>query len=60
MGAVGDSDKMLRLYGIGREFESRGGKKYNFLSFFTSFCKLFFIVLFTTYSVNVNFGDCLY
>ena len=35
---------------------------YNFLSFFlfTSFSKSFFIVLFATYSVNVNFRHYLY
>ena len=54
--------KVLRLYGIGRVFESRGGSKpitfYLFL--FTSFSKSFFIVLFATYSVNVNFRDYSY
>ena len=34
--------KVLRLYGIDRVFESRGGIYYNFLSFlFTSFSKSF-------------------
>ena len=48
---------MLRLHGIGREFESRGDVIIFYLYLFTSFSKSFFIVLFATYSVNVNFRD---
>jgi len=52
---------MLRRYGIGREFESRGGIITFFIFFlFTSFSKSFYIVLFATHSVNVNFRDYLY
>ena len=51
--------KVFRLYGIGRVFESRGGI-IAFYLFFTSFSKSFFIVLFATYSVNVNFRDYSY
>ena len=52
--------KVLRLYGIGRVFESRGGIITFYLILFTSFSKSFFIVLFATYSVNVNFRDYSY
>jgi len=51
---------MLRLYGIGREFESRDGIITFYLFLFTSFSKSLFIVPFATYSVNVNFRDYLY
>jgi len=51
--------KVLQHRGVGREFESWW--YYNFLSFlFISFSKSFFIVLFATYSVNVNFRDYLF
>ena len=49
-----------RLNGIGRMFESRGGIITFYLFLFTSFSKSFFIVLFATYSVNVNFRDYSY
>ena len=53
---------MLRLYGIGRDstvrnFESPGGIITFYLFLFTSFSKSFFIVLFATDSLNVNFRD---
>ena len=51
---------MLRLYGIGREFESCGGVITFYLFLFNSFSKSFFIVLFAIYSVNVNFRDYSY
>jgi len=51
---------MLRIYGIGREFESRGGIITYYIFLFTSFSKSFFFVLFATYSVNVNFRDYLF
>jgi len=53
--------KMLRLHGIGCEFESRGSI-ITFLSFFYLLWhhSVIFIVLFATYSVNVNFRDYLY
>ena len=52
--------KVLRLYCIGRVFESRGALITFYLFLFTSFSKSFFIVLFATYSVNVNFRDYSY
>ena len=52
--------KVLRLYGIGRVFESCGGIITFYLFLFTSFSKSFFIVLFATYSVNVNFRNYSY
>ena len=51
---------MVRIHGIGHEFESRGGFITFYLFLFTSFSKSFFIVLFATYSVNVNFRHYLY
>ena len=51
---------MLRLYGIGRVFESRGCIITFYLFLCTSFFKSFFIVVFATYSVNVNFRDYSY
>ena len=50
---------MLRLYDIGREFESRGGIV-TFYYFFYLLRFLFFVVQFATYSVNVNFRDYSY
>ena len=50
---------MLRRYAISREFECRGGIITFYLSIYIVF-KSFFIVLFATYSVNVNFRDYLY
>jgi len=44
--------KVLRLYGIGRVFECRSSIITFYLFLFTLFSKLFFIVLFATYSVN--------
>jgi len=52
--------KVLRLYGIGHVFKSRGGIITFYLFLFTSFSKSFFIVLFATYSVNVDFRDYSY
>jgi len=51
---------MLRRHGIGFEFKSRRGIITFYLFLFTLFSKSFFIVLFGTYSVNVNFRDYLY
>ena len=53
-------DKVLRLYSIGRVFESRGGIITFYLFLFTSFSKSCFIVLFATYSVNINFRNHSY
>ena len=52
--------KVLRLYGIGRVFESSGGIITFYLCLFTSFSKSFCIVLLATYSVNINFRDYSY